>query len=63
MRNIEITAKHITPVLQFGGLGLLVYGVTQGQEVAGFLGFLAALVGGVMWKTKREDAEHEARRK
>lgn len=63
MKNIEITAKHITPVLQFGGLGLLVYGVTQGSTMAGAIGILAALVGGVMWKTKREDAEHEARKK
>lgn len=60
MSNNKITSKQIAPILQFGGLGLLVYGWSQGQVVAGVVGILAALVGGVMWKMKRQDAEHEA---
>ncbi len=63
MSNFKITAKQIAPVLQFGGLGLLVYGVTQGQVMTGVVGILAALIGGVMWKMKREDAEHASRTK
>lgn len=63
MSKIKITAKQITPVLQFGGLGLLVYGVMQGHVLTGVIGLMVALVGGAMWKMKREDVQHESRSK
>lgn len=63
MSKIKVTAKQITPILQFGGLGLLVYGVMQGHVLAGIIGIMVALVGGVMWKITREDIQHESRSK